>query len=196
MQSIWFGITERLFGSREERSFLEHYTKRTILFAEALQCRNIVFGSPKNRILSDASQRSLAIDFFREVGGFASTRDSVIAIEANPTIYGTNFLNTTREAVDFVQEVASPGVKINLDTGTIIANGEDVAEIAVFLHTIHHVHISEPYLEPVRTRGIHAQLAGILTESGFNGYVSIEMKRQDSLGPLFDVMTYIAEVFS
>ena len=196
MQSIWFGIKERLFGSSEERSFLKEHTKKTILLAKALQCENIVFGSPKNRVIADETQRPIAIEFFREIGNYAFSHGTVIAIEANPAIYQTNFLNTTREAVDFVREVASPGVKLNFDVGTLLVNEENIDHVENFLDEASHIHISEPLLEPVQKRDIHARLAHILSGRSFNGYVSIEMKRQETLGPLFWAMGYVAELFS
>ena len=51
MQAIWYGKQERLFGSSEEREQLENYTKKAIDFAKIIECKNLVFGSPKNRSL-------------------------------------------------------------------------------------------------------------------------------------------------
>ena len=52
MQSIWYGMTQRIAGSRKERVVLYEYTKQTIDFAAACGCRNLVFGCPKNRTVS------------------------------------------------------------------------------------------------------------------------------------------------
>ena len=43
MQSIWYGRTEKLFGTDEERATLVDYTKKAIDFAEAVGCKNLVF---------------------------------------------------------------------------------------------------------------------------------------------------------
>ena len=53
MQSIWFGRTENLFGSSEEKTSLIEYTQKAIDFAETIGCKNLVFGCPKNRSMPD-----------------------------------------------------------------------------------------------------------------------------------------------
>ena len=43
MQSIWFGRSEKIFGTEEEREILLNYTKKAIDFAERIECKNLVF---------------------------------------------------------------------------------------------------------------------------------------------------------
>lgn len=57
IQSIWYGRKERLFGSAKERQELMEYTKKAIMFAAATECRNLVFGCPKNRTLPDGGDQ-------------------------------------------------------------------------------------------------------------------------------------------
>ena len=59
-----------IFGSPEEAAALIDYTKEAILFAEAVGCPNLVFGSPKNRIIPEGKTRGDAVDFFRTIGDF------------------------------------------------------------------------------------------------------------------------------
>ena len=49
MQSIWYGRSEKIFASAEDRQILINYTKKAIDFASAIGCKNLVFGCPKNR---------------------------------------------------------------------------------------------------------------------------------------------------
>ena len=63
MQSIWYGRNEKIFASLKEREILIDYTKRAIDFAEKLECRNLVFGCPKNREMFSNMQEKIAIDF-------------------------------------------------------------------------------------------------------------------------------------
>ena len=44
MQSIWYGRQEAIFGSEKERQALLDYTFQAIIFAEAIGCKNLVFG--------------------------------------------------------------------------------------------------------------------------------------------------------
>ena len=95
MQSIWYGRQEKIFGSVEERNVLVDYTRQAIDFAEAIGCKNLVFGCPRNRNLPDGVGASSAVTFFKEISDYAVEHHTVIGIEANPPIYNTNYVNTT-----------------------------------------------------------------------------------------------------
>ena len=73
MQSLLAGHPElRLFEGTEKREALFAYLKQAVLFAEAGGIRNLVFGSPKNRISHDEKDWETAIDFFTKLAHFAS----------------------------------------------------------------------------------------------------------------------------
>lgn len=192
MQSIWFGKTEKLFGTDSERAALCEYTQKAVDFAAAIGCNNLVFGCPKNRNRPENAQEDAALEFFKTVGDYAARRGTCVALEPNPTIYGTNYINTTAQAIALIKRVASPGLRLNLDMGTIIANGEDIAPIAAECELINHVHISEPGLKPVAPRDEHRELLPRLLAAGYRGWVSIEMGRQDGLDALEKAMRYLA----
>lgn len=196
MQSIWYGRSERIFGSNKEWQALMDYTKEAILFAEVIGCENIVFGCPKNRSIPDDGDVETAVQFFKELGDFAFLHHTVIAMEANPRIYNTNFLNTTKETIEFVEHVGSAGFLLNLDTGTMIENGESISVLHGKEHIIHHVHISEPGLKPVQRHNLHKELAVMLRNMHYNNYVSIETGKQDDIQELSGMMRYVAQIFS
>ena len=176
MQSIWYGHQEKIFGSREERQILIDYTKKAVDFAEAIGCHNLVFGNPRNRDTENvAGNYSTAIEFFHEIGDYALEHNTIIAIEANPVIYNTHFLNTTEQAVEMAYKSGSDGIKVNIDLGTIIYNSEDVNYLKEIPEFFNHVHISEPGLKLIETRFLHNQLFSILKEIRYEGFVSIEM---------------------
>lgn len=192
MQSLWYGIEGCMFGP--EQDFLLEYTRKAILFAQAAGAQNLVFGCPRNRNLPSGVPPEAAVPFFTQLGAFAAACGCALAIEANPPIYGTNFLNTTQQALDMVQAVGSPGIKLNLDFGTMVHNAEPVAMLAGRVGDIQHVHISEPGLVPVQKRQAHQELAALLRQEGYAGYISIEMK-QLPLEEIEQIMLYVAEVF-
>ena len=195
MQSIWYGRQENLFGSEEERRVLMEYTQAAIRFAEAMGCENLVFGCPRNRAMPEGTTSEQAIPFFRAIGEYAATHHCVFALEANPPIYHTNFLNTTQETLAFIQRVDSEGCRLNLDVGTMIENGEEPSLLKGCGPVIHHVHISEPGLKLIERRPLHQELAALLREEGYDRYVSIEMGRQEDLDALARTMAYVREVF-
>lgn len=71
MQSIWFGRSENLFDSKEEEVFLIDYTKKAIDFANIIECKNLVFGSPKNRNINDGKNSEDQIRIFEILGEYA-----------------------------------------------------------------------------------------------------------------------------
>lgn len=195
MQSIWYGRNENVFNSESDRSILIDYTKKAILFASTLQCKNLVFGCPKNRIKPDNQTGNEVICFFKELGEYALKNNTTIGMEANPTIYNTNYINYTNQAVELIEKVNSEGFKLNLDLGTILYNNEDISWLKCCGNKINHVHISEPYLAAVEQRDIHYELSSMLKDVDYNGYVSIEMSRQADLKVLEKTMKYISKVF-
>lgn len=195
MQSILFGRSERLFGSPEERALLMDYLKKAVDFAAHIGCGNLVFGSPKNRIIDKKEDIAVAVEFFAEAGQYAARKSTTIAMEPNPVLYGTNFLNTTAEAIAFVRDVASPGFRINLDFGTMIENQEDISLLNRGMSLVNHIHISEPSLVPILERPEHQSLIKLCGDCGYTGFISIEMKQTDHcLEDIGKAMEYISRI--
>lgn len=194
MQSICFGRNEAIFSSEEERTSLLEYIKESIDFASVLGCKNLVFGSPKNRNINEG-QEELAIAYFSEIARYANQKNTVFAFEPNPVIYGTNFINTTTQALDFVKECNVEGLKVNFDLGTVIYNEENLSVLENNLEWINHVHISEPYLEEIKKRSLHNELASILRNEKYENYISIEMKGGSELEKIKDIIQYTQDVF-
>lgn len=195
MQSIWYGRQENIFRSEKEREFLLEYTKQAILFAECLECKNLVFGCPKNRYLVDGAEAKQAIPFFYKLGEYAYSHHTVIGMEANPVIYHTNYINNTKAAMELIKEVGSKGFRLNLDVGTIIENQETLLEIEKNQDYINHVHISEPHLKKIVSRKIHFELANLLKHMDYQGYISIELEEQKDFSELEYEMDYVREIF-
>ncbi len=192
MQSIWYGRTEKLFGTEDERIVLLDYTRRAIDFASAVGCRNLVFGCPKNRNINTVSDEQIAVRFFKELGDYAASKNTCIGMEANPAIYGTNFINTTKSAIELIRLVGSNGFKLNLDVGTMIENKETVSFLHENSDVLNHVHISEPYLKKIQRRGLHNELISFLLDVDYKGFVSIEMGLQEKITDIEEVMKYVA----
>ena len=195
MQSIWYGKSGNIFCERECEALME-YTRKAVDFAQTIRCRNLVFGCPRNRQIPAPECRSQAVSFFREIGAYAAAHGCIIGIEANPPIYNTNFINTTQEALQFINEVNSPGVMLNLDVGTMIYNNEPVSMLKGCVDCISHVHISEPYLKFIEQRDMHRLLASLLNGDGYAGYVSIEMARLNKMELIGQVLAYVKGVFA
>lgn len=197
MQSIWYGRSEKLFGSEEERAVLLDYTKKAVNFAEAVGCKNLVFGCPKSRALpenlGEKDCEVEAVQFFRAIGDYALAHNAVIGMEANPKIYGTNFINTTEEALSLIEAVCSDGFRLNLDVGAMIQNCENVDLLCGKVSAISHVHISEPNLAPIQRRDLHKELLTLLKAENYAGWISIEMSATD-VRTIENCMDYVKEI--
>ncbi|WP_300697947.1 sugar phosphate isomerase/epimerase [uncultured Bacteroides sp.] len=195
MQSIWYGHTEKIFGDKKDRQKLIDYTKRAVDFAEAIGCSNLVFGNPKNRDAEDVTAiMPIAVDFFKEIGDYAAEHNTVIALEPNPTIYNTRFMNYTDQAVEMAYKASSAGIKVNVDLGTIIYNDEDINYLKQIPEFINHVHISEPGLNLIIKRKIHSQLFAVLHDIGYKRFVSIEMGNKNDVEQPKEIIHYIGEL--
>lgn len=199
MQSIWFGKDQNIFASINDREELINYTKKAIDFAETIGCNNIVFGCPKNRNIPDnmdiAEAKKTALQFFRIIGEYAQSKNTIFSIEPNPVIYNTNFLNTTQEVLEIVKELNMNSIRVNLDLGTIIENKEDINIIDNNIQYINHIHISEPYLDIIKNRKIYEDLAIILKNNNYSNFVSIEMKNQNNIDEVKKCILYIRGIF-
>lgn len=197
IQSIWYGHSEKIFGDKSDRQILIDYTKKAVLFAEVIGCGNLVFGNPKNRDTEDvAAIMPIAIDFFKEIGDFAAENNTVIALEPNPTIYNTRFMNYTEQAVEMAYKSSSEGIKVNVDLGTIIYNEEHIYYLKQIQEYINHVHISEPGLNLIEKRDLHKQLFAVLSAIGYDRFVSIEMGNKGDVNKVKEIMNYISSLKS
>ena len=195
MQSIWFGKNEKIFGEQGERDTLIGYTKKAVDFATVVGCKNLVFGCPRNRSFEGEYPEEIAVAFFKELGDYAYSKGTVLAMEANPAIYNTNFVNETKQAFELVKKVNSPGFLVNVDLGTMIYNGEVLGILEENIHLVNHIHISEPGLVLIEKRPMHGELAEVLYRCHYDKFVSIEMKTQDDLQCVKDTVLYVKEVF-
>ena len=197
MQSIWYGHSEKMFRSNEERKTLVDYTKKAILFAEAIGCKNLVFGNPRNRDTENVQvDLPIAINFFKEIGDYAYEHNTVLALEPNPIIYNTNFMNFTQQATEIAYKVNSEGIKVNVDLGTIIYNNEDLDYLKQITEFINHIHISEPGLKLIKQRkNMHFQLLNFAKEYVCDAFVSIEMGKQQ-IKRVKQTLKYIKELIT
>ena len=181
MQALLFGITGlNVFGSPESQDAMLQHLTAVCRIGAGLGAKRLVFGSPKNRDrtgLSDQKALDVAVPFFRRLGDIAQNYGVVICLEPNPTCYGANFMTTSAETAQVVEQIAHPAVRMQLDTGALTINGEDsVTVLQECAPLIGHVHASEPDLLPLGDGGTeHAKVVEALQQHLPNHVVSIEM---------------------
>ena len=193
LQSIWYGQKGNIFYPADTEPLLD-YTAQAFQFAHSLNCPSLVFGCPKNRMRPLGGNDAAAEAFFVQAGNLAARYGVHLALEANPPMY-TNYLNDTADAFALVKRLDNPGLSVNFDLSTVLAQGEKLQTFIDDMQYVSHVHISEPGLTPIQKRPEHRELALLLGAVGYRGFVSIEMAHTD-LDTIRRTMDYIAEVFA
>lgn len=189
MQSLLFGVPNaRLFGDTSEVEAFENGLARAITLAHRLSIPNLVFGSPAARVIPEGMTHAAAeahgISVFRRLGDRCVAAGSRLALEPNAPAYGTNFLNTIEETIEFARRVDHPGVSVNFDIGALHMSGEFKDAARLFqnsLDLVSHVHISEPELAPAPADPtVLRPLMQSMAQTDYCGWYSIEMR---AVGP-------------
>jgi sugar phosphate isomerase/epimerase len=198
MQGILFGISGvALFGAEGARARLRDHLAKVARVAGALGAGACVFGAPGVRdpgdLTPDAAFR-IAADFFGYLAPLFAEEGTTLAFEANAPVYGCKFATTTREALDLVKAIDHPGVRLQIDTGTVFLNQEDPAVIVEAAPYASHFHVSEPQLVVLGSSGVdHGPIAAALGEAVYDGWISVEMK---ATGEWQDAAAGAAELIS
>ena len=195
IQSIYYQRPEKIFASNEEFWFLLNYTAQAIDFASAIKAKNITFGCVKNRNLIREEDYELGQFFFRQIADYAYSKNTIIGMEAVSTDYGSNYIVDTKSAIELIRGIDSKGFMLNLDTGNMFSNNEDIKILDGNVDLINHVHLSEQQLKPIQKRDFYKELFAYLKQNKYQNYVSIEMLKTDDIEELHQSMIYISELF-
>jgi D-psicose/D-tagatose/L-ribulose 3-epimerase len=181
MQALLFGTTGlNVFGPAASQDAMLEYLRAVCHIGGVLGATRLVFGSPKNRDrsgLSDGDSLMKATAFFRRLGNIAAAEGVTVCLEPNPACYGANFMTSSGETARVVEETGHPAIRMQLDTGAMSINGEDVSTVVreCAAH-IGHIHASEPNLVPLGDGGTkHDAVFAALSQHLPNSLVSIEM---------------------
>lgn len=165
MQALLFGTSGlNVFGDEASRRALLDHLAGVARIGGGLGATRIVFGSPKNRDregVDDQTTRSIARDFFGQLGDIAATEGVLFCLEPNPACYGANFMLDSSETAEIVRLIDHPAIRMQLDTGALAINEEQPeAVLASHASLIGHVHASEPQLLPLGDGDADHQAAG------------------------------------
>ena len=198
LQSVLFGLPElQLLGNVDSQRRLVEHIAVVAQLANALGAQAIVFGLPRNRDrgeLSLAQAMDCAIPVLRRIGDACAAASTCFCLEPNPEVYNCNFLTHWQDVAELAARVEHPGVGIHLDTACIHLAGDDPVEALIACSTtMKHFHISEPELSDFNNPVIdHARIGAALRATAYDGYVSIEMRRQaDPGGSIHQAIAYV-----
>lgn len=184
-QSLLYGRSDlTLFDDTTTRDRTLSYLESMIRICAHLGCETLVFGSPQNRKIGSRSNSEVwqeAVDFFSSLGEMAIAAGTVVAIEANPSEYGADFVTSAKEALELVRTVDHPGFRLHLDSACMHLAGDDPASsISDAIPCLSHFHISEPQLGPIGGGVVdHSLLGSVLRSVEYDKWISIEMRQAE-----------------
>jgi len=202
MHSLLYNVEENLFANTTYRRYLTDYLQRAVQFAVRINCPSLCFGCGPNRSIPDnmeiAEARKIAEDFLGDLAEYADDNGVCFCLEPIPKCDGTNFINTTQEALDFVKTIKSPGMRLCINMGAVIENREDIKNVLTpeNMHYIGHIHISEPGLAPIRQRDIYNDMAQALKDLDYDKFISIEMLEFPDVRLIQGAVNYFDSIFN
>ena len=182
-QALLFGKPElTIFESASTREQTLEYLAGIVRVCARLGAGALVFGSPKNRRvgpLPPEEASRIAVEFFTRLGEIAANAGTCVVLEANPEVYGADFITNATEAIALVERVNHPGFQLHLDTGCMSLAGDSIpATFDRAFPLLRHFHVSEPNLAAPGSSGTvdHETFAEQLRERDYAGWISLEMR--------------------
>ena len=177
IQSLSFGRPElQVFDTSTWPAFREHL-KKMFEVGTKLNASVAVFGSPKNRLkgeLSEFETSRLAVDFFGSLLPDLIENNIKLTLEPNATAYGADFLTNYEQVIGLSQEIGSPWIIPQIDTGCMWMSKDDVEE-SFSSHQPGHIHLSLPNLEVFPAEIDFRPFLNQVKHSDYSNWLVIEM---------------------
>ena len=199
LQAILFGRPEaQLLADEQAFSLMYDHISRVADIAAMLGATVVVFGSPKNRLKSTRSRPEafeLAVSRLQILGNRFAEVDVKLALEPVPAYYGSDFIDSLKEAKAIVRACRHPSIQLHLDTGCLHLGGEDIASaILGSASQAIHFHISEPDLGSFdNSLCDHVGAGRALAQTDYRGWAIIEMRQHPSLRHLQGAVSRVAQ---
>ncbi len=127
LQSLFYGKDYNLFHQTDQ--FIEHF-KSVIEFSNLLECKYLVFGSPRNRRIGDLSIQDgnqIFINTFKKIAEF--NKEVTIGIETNPMYYNCDYLCSYYDVKNILQQINKENIKFHFDLACVLLNGDSAYKI-------------------------------------------------------------------
>lgn len=201
MQAIVYGKPDLQLFDRSTHEALFDHLRLVADLAAAMGAGPLVFGAPKNRLrwqLEFSEAFKLAVEVLQKIGEIFHARGVVFAWEPNPVEYGCDFITNVADGRRLVDAVASPGVKLHVDSAGLHLSGGDIGEALRRASPFVHFHASEPFLAgPDKGVVDHIALARVLSTLDYRGWVSIEMRSHaNAMAAIAAVCGKIRQIYS
>ena len=179
IQAIFYKKNMNVLNSNDEDKVLNHL-KKINLFCKKLKIKNIIFGSPTNRVrtnlsLNDANRNFIKI--LKKISVDLRKKKLNFCIEPNSKFYKCNYINNTNQALNLLKKNKIKNVYINFDTGNALLE-KDYVKINKFDQKyFKNFQISEKNLKEIKNHKKHVSLLKKFNLE--NKYLSLEMLNID-----------------
>jgi sugar phosphate isomerase/epimerase len=166
----------QVLDSSQHNEIVKHFRK-IINLAAVLGTKNIVFGSPKNRIRGERSideANKIMIDLFTRVENDLEKHNIILLIEPNARAYGADYLTTYDSCRSLVELCASPWIQNQIDLGCQSLE-RDLPNSITLKKMPEHIHLSTPNLLPIKDNREVVEFLTILSETSYKNWLTIEM---------------------
>lgn len=188
LQAIFFNCPgAQLLGDDEGFDEMLSQTRRVADIASILGAGVAVYGAPNSRrrgTLSVDEANRIAVDRLRKLGDITGPKGLTLGMEPVPTYYGADFATDVDQMAKLVEVCDHPAIGLHLDCACIQLAGTDaVHAVSVYGGRAVHYHAAEPDLRSFAAPECdHAAIARSLASSGYDRWISIEMRQQDGNG--------------
>lgn len=127
-QAIFYKKNLNILSEKDETKVIVHL-KKIIFFCKKLKIKNIIFGSPANRIRNNINPDDADKIFnkiLKRVSGDLKKNNVNFCIEPNSKFYNCDYINNTKQALKFVKRNDIKNVYINFDTGNALLEDDKV----------------------------------------------------------------------
>ena len=179
LQALLFGCPDALLFGPHGTAHFERQLALCAELGQALGARVAVLGAPRQRQrggLAPEQAAAQAAAPLRRAAARCADAGMVLAIEPARPEDGGDFLTTTTEVMQFVQDHGGRGLGVHLDAAALFLAGESLPDLGPVSQFAHY-QLSEPGLGPfVATRAPQTANLAWLQQQGWPHWCSVEMR--------------------
>tara|TARA_B100001121_G_scaffold215525_1_gene189093 strand:- start:88 stop:897 length:810 start_codon:yes stop_codon:yes gene_type:complete len=181
--SLLYNKPNLLLFNTDTRIETVNYLKELINICSDLNGKQLVFGSPRNRVLNNRSVDDClkqAKDDMLSLSEHAQKKNIFFCIEPLSPLE-TEFLTSIKEGAIFVNNVNHPFFKLHLDTKALYDTKENPQKVInEFQEIIQHVHIGDKNLTaPGTFNKSHKLIGDALNKINYKKFISLEIKKNE-----------------
>ena len=128
VQAIFYKKKLNVFKIDDHEKIIKHLNK-ILLIAKLLKAKNVIFGSPKNRIkghLSNQDAFKIFKDLLNRIQSKLIKNKINFCIEPNSKYYGCDFILNSSDALKFINYAKIKNLAVNFDTGNALLENDKI----------------------------------------------------------------------